>query len=705
MPPVVARPRLDRAFDGSAAGRLTVVQAPAGYGKTTAVSAWLAASRRPVAWVGLDDHDNDATHLVAHLLASLGQAPAADALEAVGQALARDTDMRSAVIPLLSDAVNVHPRPGLVVVFDDFHVITEEPTLAVMRDLVESVSSGAHVVAISRTRPGLRLARWLASGEASVIGAGELAFTPHEARELLHDVHGLPVGDPDLHAAAQRLHGWPLGLRMLADERGGVGAATGDALARYVLDQALDAAGAHVRRLLLRLAVLPEFNGPLAVALADDPHANDVLEDLRREGQFVVAARRTGWLRIHDPIRVALLAALDRREPGAARCLRLRAAEWLEQHGMVTEAIEQAIMAEHAELLERLVRRHWTDLAPARRVTVLRGAVDVVLATADEPDAVLVALDLLVQLQSGVHPRSLAAAAWELHERHSDRADVQAVTSLIVCSPQLGEVRRSIAAGLQAQARFGASPDFVTRLTPLIAGALLREDRVSEARGLVEPLVSAGDREGAIVAHALLAEMSAHDGDPDAGRRHGRRAVELADAAALGGMPELAWIRLGLAESLRVAGQLDDAREQLTITLERQRRTPGTMTHAAGLLADARLALAERRRARARSTLEAAQTIYAGFPDIGAGTRRQIERLRAELSTPVDGAPRGSIPTAAELRVLAELATTPSRSEIARRLHISEDTVKSHLRRLYRRLGASNRGIALEVARQRGLIR
>ncbi len=159
-----------------------------------------------------------------------------------------------------------------------------------------------------------------------------------------------------------------------------------------------------------------------------------------------------------------------------------------------------------------------------------------------------------------------------------------------------------------------------------------------------------------------------------------------------------------LANALRLAGKLEEAREQLEISLALERRRPGSLPLARLLLTDARLALAERDRARARASLRAARAIFDTYPDVGAHVRAEIAHTEAELATTVDAAGLGSAPTEAELRVLAELAQTASRAQIAAHLYLSEATIKSHLRRLYRRLGANNRTDALAAARERGLL-
>ena len=714
-PGIVERARLHHALDAAAAGRLTVVQAAAGYGKTTAVASWLHASGRPAAWITLDRHDNEPRRLVAHVVAAVEALLPVGALHAAQLALDGGSSVELTVIPQLAGALDTCVPEQLTIVLDDFHVIDVEAARTAVRGLLDLLPATVHFVVTTRTRPALRMARRIAAGEATVIGPEQLAFAREEAGLLLNDVLGAGLAEDELREVVAGLHGWATGLRLLATalELGSDGARSDvfDALASltrgklvdYVIEEVLADADPAQRRFLLRTAVLPSFNGALADAVTEEEGALAAVERLRDEGQFVTADPEAGgWLRMHAVIRRALLVALERREPGLAPVLHARAAAWLERHGMVAEAIEHAITAEDHAQLAQLLREHGMALALAQRTRVLRDAFEVVGASGrDDPQ--LAAIELLVRLHEGVAPRLLAPEMWRLHERCNDRLDVQAITSLFVASPTFGDVRRSIAAGLEALDRFRDQPQVVARLAPVVAATLMRDDRLAEARALVHTFGSGLPGMDAL-GQGVLATISAIEEDAAEAEWHARRAIALLESSGLETAAGFWMMRAGLADALRVAGRLDEARAHLDASLDLQRRRPGTIAHAGFLLADVRLALAERRRAQARKSLLAARAILDTYPDVGSGVRAQIELLTAELATPADAARRGSAPTEAELRVLAELARTSSRAQIAAVLYLSESTVKSHLRRLYRRLGADSRATALAAARERGLL-
>ena len=323
------------------------------------------------------------------LLAALREALPARALSAAEQALEGGSDLSLTVIPLMADALDRAAPTGLTVVFDDYHLIGDEAARSVVRDLLDIAPPGVHVVITSRTRPAVNLARRLAAGEATVIDARQLAFLPDEAATLLNGVHHLSLTGADVREAVRRVHGWAAGLQLLAAAlklRGEgdqsslietLGAMTRGELVDYVTEELLADTSPAQCGFLLHTAVLPRINGALAAAVTEDPDARELLEELREQRQFVSAEPVPGgWLRVHELIRQALLASLERREPGTTTRLHARAAAWFEQHGMIAEAIEQTTAADDLQALVRLTRTHGFSLVMARQTSVLHAALD-----------------------------------------------------------------------------------------------------------------------------------------------------------------------------------------------------------------------------------------------------------------------------------------------------------------------------------------
>jgi LuxR family maltose regulon positive regulatory protein len=194
------------------------------------------------------------------------------------------------------------------------------------------------------------------------------------------------------------------------------------------------------------------------------------------------------------------------------------------------------------------------------------------------------------------------------------------------------------------------------------------------------------------------------EGDSDVAEWHGRCAVELLDSKMGGSSGDFVWVRVSLSDALRVNGKLSEARTQLNRSLESEAPLAAPMIHGLVLVSDAELALAEIDRPRAAARTAQAHKVFDSCVDVGSEPWRRLAQVEANLAAPKLATPPGSAPTGAEMRVLDMLAVTANRGQIARELYLSESTVKTHLRRIYKRLGVASREEALAVARERGLL-
>jgi LuxR family transcriptional regulator, maltose regulon positive regulatory protein len=202
---------------------------------------------------------------------------------------------------------------------------------------------------------------------------------------------------------------------------------------------------------------------------------------------------------------------------------------------------------------------------------------------------------------------------------------------------------------------------------------------------------------------AILSRTAADEGDAELAERLAREAM--AEVEAVGGQTatEFAGVPVVLAEALRLRGKLDEARRHMSRGLEAEARRPGSVGHAVALIYDAQLALSQRDRGRARTSASLAREIIDRYSDVGTLGPR-LTRIEADLEDASDIALLGTEPTPSEMRVLELLATNMTLAEIAAELYLSRHTVRSHQRRLYRRLGEGTREGALTAARERGLL-
>jgi LuxR family maltose regulon positive regulatory protein len=301
-PKLVARPRLTARLEREAGRKLTLISAPAGFGKTTLLAEWLreragGEEEESVAWVSLDEADNDPARFLSYLVAALGmiedgigegvlsslRAPGSPALGALTGALLNEL----ADLPV-----------ELAIVLDDYHLIDSDHVHEVVTFLLERLPSNVHLVIASRIDPPLPLARLRARGQITEINAADLSFARVEAAAFLRDTMGLNLSDEDVAALEERTEGWIAGLQLAAlsmrdrkDVPGFVRAFSGSH--RDVLDflseEVLERQSGRVRSFLLETSILERLAGELCDAVTGRDDGQEMLERLDRESLFVVA--------------------------------------------------------------------------------------------------------------------------------------------------------------------------------------------------------------------------------------------------------------------------------------------------------------------------------------------------------------------------------------------------------------------------------
>jgi LuxR family maltose regulon positive regulatory protein len=372
-PKVVLRPRLIERLNESLHRRLTLIAAPAGFGKTTLVSAWVAGIERPVAWLSLDDGDNDPTRFLTYLVAALRTiAPAIG--EGVLSALQspQPPPAESILTTLLNDLTTVPDHFALVL--DDYHVIEAKPVDHALTFLIEHRPPRMHLVIATREDPSLPLARLRARGHLTELRAADLRFTASEAAEFLNPVMGLTLSAEDIAALESRTEGWIAGLQLAAislqgqqDTTSFIASFTGSHhfILDYLVAEVLHQQPESVQAFLLRTSILAHLCGPLCDAVLLDPAASgqETLAYLDRANLFLVPLdNERRWYRYHH-----LFAELlrQRLHQGAASVtgdavgevseLHRRASAWYEDHGLELEAFHHATAAQDVERAERLI--------------------------------------------------------------------------------------------------------------------------------------------------------------------------------------------------------------------------------------------------------------------------------------------------------------------------------------------------------------
>ena len=383
-PHAVPRPHLIARLNAGRHRPLTLLAAPAGFGKTTLVSAWVAGGDRPVAWLSLDAGDNDPARFLMYLVAALQTiAPhlGAGVLEVLQAPLPPPLE------PLLTALLNeltTLPHP-FVLVLDDYHMIAAPAVDQVLRFLLEHLPPQMHLVLATREDPPLPLARLRARDQVTKLRAPDLRFTPAEAAAFLQQVMGLTLAADEIAALETRTEGWIAGLQLAALSLQGhpapsrfIHAFTGSS--RFIIDylaaEVLERQPAEVRAFLLRTSVLERMCAPLCDALLNGNHAaapragappriaaQAMLEQLERSNLFLVPLddeRR--WYRYHQLFADLLRQRLHQRStasPGEAEgevpALHRRASQWYEDQGLELEAFHHVVAAQDVERAARLI--------------------------------------------------------------------------------------------------------------------------------------------------------------------------------------------------------------------------------------------------------------------------------------------------------------------------------------------------------------
>jgi LuxR family maltose regulon positive regulatory protein len=377
----ILRPRLTERLDRGSEAALTLVSAPAGFGKTTLLSEWLAAPTpgRSVAWLSLDPRDNDPAVFWTYLVAAVQSAE--PGVGAGAAALLQAQAPTEAVLSsLLNDLAGV--QGDVVLVLDDYHLIEARDVQDGMTFLLDHLPAQVHLVLATRADPPLPLARVRARGDLVEVRVADLRFTADEAGRYLADAMDLELTPTDVAALEGRTEGWIAALQLAAlslqgqeDVTGFIEGFTGDDryIVDYLVEEVLQRQPDDVRTFLLQTSVLTRLTGDLCDAVTGRDDGKALLDALDRANLFLVPLDdRRRWYRYHHLFGDVLRARLQDEQPGRLRDLHLRASRWFEQAGERPEAIDHALQAGDMERAAGLVELAIPALRRARQEATLR---------------------------------------------------------------------------------------------------------------------------------------------------------------------------------------------------------------------------------------------------------------------------------------------------------------------------------------------
>jgi LuxR family transcriptional regulator, maltose regulon positive regulatory protein len=367
---VVVRPRLiERLNEGlSLGGKLTIISAPAGFGKTTLVCEWIAGCDRPSAWLSLDEGDNDPTRFLIYLVSAL-QTLALGEVEGIesnfgegvlGLLQSPQPPPIEAILTTLLNEINAIPdNPstgsgnGFIFVLDDYHLLDSKAVDHALTFLVEHPSPRMHLVITTREDPNLPLARLRVRDQLTELRAADLRFTPSEAAEFLNQVMDLDLSMEEVAALETRTEGWIASLQLAAlsmqghqDIPGFIRGFAGDHryIVDYLVEEVLQRQPESIRSFLLQTSLLDRLNGPLCDAVTGQPGGTARLEALQRGNFFLIPLDdKRHWYRYHHLFAEVLLLHLMTEQPDQIPVLHRRASEWYEQNGLTADAIRHAL--------------------------------------------------------------------------------------------------------------------------------------------------------------------------------------------------------------------------------------------------------------------------------------------------------------------------------------------------------------------------
>jgi LuxR family maltose regulon positive regulatory protein len=496
--------RLDRGL----ATRLVLVSAPAGFGKTTLLSAWLSEFKHPAGWVSLDANENDPVCFLSYLIAALQAiwprvGRAARSLLRSSQLLSLEPVLTLLInelcAPLSTTDAARHPA---VLVLDDYHAIDASAIHNAIAFLLDNLPPQLHLVIATRADPPLPLSRWRARGQMVEVRDRDLRFTAEETMLLLNEVMALNLMPDEVTALEARTEGWITGLQIatlsLRDrpaEQVSQFIQDFSGSHRYILDylleEVLERQSKGIQDFLLQTSILDRLTASLCDALTEKPGGQATLEQLEKANLFLVPldADRL-WYRYHHLFADLLRRQLQASEPRIAPKLHLRASHWYEQHGHTDEAIHHCLAAEDwsraASLLDQASQAMWRNgeitkllgwakalpesvIIPYARLAIYLGWAAALTGQFDESKKILAQVEPASQedltLQSdwlaaqvflararGRHERAieLAQRALALPETGDLESRTLLMLSLTVAYWGLGRIKESVAAAEKA---------------------------------------------------------------------------------------------------------------------------------------------------------------------------------------------------------------------------------------------------------------
>jgi LuxR family maltose regulon positive regulatory protein len=711
----IERPRLLQRVARVVDHRILLVAAPAGYGKTIAVTQWVTAPESGrSAWVHLDPGDNDPSRLWAHVAAALERAGCpVDA----GLVAAHSRAILTQVLPRIIGALGTDGRP-LTIVLNDLHVVRSRECSDQLDELIARLPDHVHLVLISRTDPQLRLGRLRVEGELAEIRAADLAFTHSEVAEVLQ-AEDILLPEAAVGELVRLTEGWPAAVYLAAlslvgreDPEGFLRTLGGSSrlIADYLSEEVLGRQDADLHDFILDMSIFDHFNAGLADHVRRTRVSAGLLHRLERTNMFLSSMQEEGWVRFHHLFAAFAQSALEVERPEMITELHLRGAEWFLARGQVEDAVPHFLAAGAYDQAANLIQANWLLFFDAGRSATILGWLGELRGTpADAGPAVAV---------TAAWVAALTGDQVEMRRR------LQELESMVDDSPLPDGTKSPRSAWFLVRAMFGfdgpeqmladahravqleddsSTPWYAVARSALgYAGYLIgdvelaRQNLRDAARAAAAPTIIQ------MLALGTLALCEAEQGNTTLSARLGGEAMDLVTDHPMAALPQVTLASAAYGAALAEQDRLDDARALLQAGLDARRRLPGLspwpLVHL--LLAMAALAARSGDETTTEALLAEVGDLTPWSEDGMAATRIRIAAIRNLLNPLPEPQPQpvGVSLTAREVEILRRLRGSQTLREIAADLYVSHNTVKTITLSLYRKLGAHSRAEAVEIA-------
>ena len=724
---LISRPALLHRLSEGLAGKLTLISASSGYGKTTLMAEWYAERGHdtPMAWVSLDAGDNDPVRFLSYLITALQNVQ-----DGLGQDVrtvlqGSQNPLDPAILSLLINELSTVPN-DFILVLEDYHVIEMRELHQMMEFILEHLPPKMHLVILTRADPPFPLARLRARGELMEIRAKDLRFSLDDATAFLQDMAGLNLSEESIQILMDRTEGWVTGLQLVAlsiqgqenpsESISAFGSGQGY-IVDYLIEEVLNRQTESLKLFLLQTSILSRLNGSLCNALTGRSDGDATLDWLEKANLFVSSlGSEHSWYRYHRLFADVMNNRLRRLHPDQLPDLHRRATQWYEQNDLFSEAIEHALSAGDFQVAARMVESNAASLLRNGNIPTLLGW-----------------FNKLPREIIKEHPRLSMDHAWALllagntdHIEKNISAAEERAMALNVFNELRGDfaATRAYAASMQGdmdqafdkahEALEWLSKDDLTvrSVMEFVLGGIyyMRQDfpkalaAMQEASDLGE---LAGNINVAVSALSAVGGLLAAQGKLIEAEKTYERALKLGTGHNKQPLPIVSSAYTGLARLHLARKDLKNARQFAQTGVELGEQWFNVDSQIGGYLTLARIEHLEGNANEAQSALEKAKHLAATHT-LTPNTPQSIADCEAFLQRPPSNqvAQGGLIDPLSEreLEVLRLFAEGFSNQEIAKKLIISLGTVKAHSSNIYRKLDVRNRAQAVIAAREMKLL-